>query len=371
MLGKTSKFTRAAIAYKFSAEEAETTLEAINLDVGRTGKITYNAVLSPVKLAGTTVRAATLHNADYIKLMNINKGDKVIVYKAGEIIPKVKKLSENNPNKNYSIKWKTPTSCPSCLSKLKTIEGEVDQYCVNNTCPGIKIKQIIHFCSKSAMDLRGLAINILERFFKIGLIKGVVDIYKLKDRKDEILKLEGFKEKSVNNILNTIENSKNQDLYRLIFGVGIRYVGERTAKLLANNFGNIFLVKKISEEDLLSVKDIGDQTAKAVCSFRNDPDLMSEVNQLFSLGVTPLIPQKVTSFNGKKIAITGTLSKPRSHFIKLMEANGYESSSALSTRTDFLLMGENPGNKKDKAEKMKIKILTEQNFYKLINDEEN
>ena len=371
VLGKTSKFTRAAIAYKFSAEEAETTLEAINLDVGRTGKITYNAVLSPVKLAGTTVRAATLHNADYIKLMNINKGDRVIVYKAGEIIPKVKKLSENNPNKDYSVKWKAPTNCPSCFSKLKTIEGEVDQYCINNECSGIKIKQIIHFCSKSAMDLRGLAINILERFFKIGIIKNVADIYKLKEQKNEILQLEGFKEKSVNNILYTIEKSKNQDLYRFIFGVGIRHVGERTAKLLANNFGNIFSDANISEQDLLKVKDIGEQTAKAVCSFRNNPNLMSEVNELFSLGVKPSIPQKIIPSNGKKVVITGTLSKPRDHFVKLMEANGYESSSALSSNTDFLLIGENPGSKKNKAEKMKIKILTEQNFYKLINDEEN
>ncbi len=363
-IGYTSKFPKYMIAYKFPEEVAETKLIDIFVTIGRTGRVTYNAKLESVQLAGTSVSAATLHNADYIREIDINVGDIVKVKKAGEIIPKVlgvaKKINNN--------KWIEAKKCPICSSKLERHVGEVDQYCVNTSCPGRHQAALEHFVSRGAMNIEGVSNEILRKFILKGFVTDVASLYKLEEYKDQILKLEGFKEKSVNNILESIEKSKNQDLDKLIFGIGIRHVGAKNASILARRFGSMKAIMEASKEEIKDIRDLGPKVAESIYNFFRDQKNVNLINSLLENGVKPKeLPQAKTDlFKGMTFVITGTLSKPRSDFKRIIEENGGNVSNSISKNTSFLLAGEKAGSKKTKAEELNIKILSEDEFNKRL-----
>ncbi|CAM9102381.1 NAD-dependent DNA ligase LigA [Mycoplasma marinum] len=364
-IGYTAKAPKYMIAYKFPEKIATTQLLDIFPTVGRTGRITYNAKLSPVRLAGTVVSAATLHNADYIRELMLDKGDKVKVKKAGEIIPKVIGTVEK---KEVQI-WQEEQYCPECNSYLERVNGEVDQYCINSNCPAILKASIQHFVSRGAMDIVDLGDKIVEKFIDNGFIKKVSDIYRLEENKEQILKLEGFKEKSVGNILRSIENSKTQDLDKFIFGLGIRHVGSKYAKILAKRFGTLERIIKVNEEQLIQIREIGPKVQESVIDyFKTNEEL---INDFLELGMRPKELEESFSniLNGKTFVITGTLTKPRKYFKDLIETNGGNVSNAVSSRTDYLLAGEKAGSKLIKAKSLNVDILNEEKLIEKIKGE--
>ncbi|MCK5867563.1 MAG: NAD-dependent DNA ligase LigA, partial [Mycoplasmataceae bacterium] len=307
-IGNTVKFPKYMIAYKFPEEIAFTELLDIFITIGRTGRVTYNAKLAPIRLAGSTVQAATLHNADYIKEIGINIGDIVMVKKAGEIIPKVVSVFEKKNNE----KWAEATTCPSCKEALSRTEGEVDQYCLNKECDWVKQAKIEHFVSRTAMNIVGVSSEIIRTFIKAGFIKDISDLYKLKEHKEEIIGMPGFKTKSVTKILSSIEESRTQDLDKFIFGLGIRHVGAKNAKIISKRFGSLKVISNLKEEDLLNIREIGPKVAKSLSEFFNKEKnivLIREMELELKDSAKPLS----NKFDGSTFVITGTLSKQRSH----------------------------------------------------------
>ncbi len=365
-IGSTIKFPKYMIAYKFPEEIAETKLLDIFPSVGRTGRITYNAKLSPVRLAGTIVKAATLHNAEYIEELNLNIGDIVKVKKAGDIIPKVLGIKIKNNNK----KWKRNINCPSCNSILIVESGFVDQYCENKNCIQKKISTFEHFVSKNATNIEGFSSETLKTFIKQNLIIDIPSIFELKNKKEKILKLPGWKEKSLNNLLLGIEKSKNLTLDKFIFSLGIRYIGSKNSKILAKRLGSLNNLINSNLKTLESIRDIGDKVANSLILFFKDKKNQELIKKLINLGVNiqkMKIP-KSNIFTNLTFVITGTLTKPRKHFMDIIESYNGNVSNLITSKTDYLLVGKNVGNKLLKAKELNISILNEKQFNEKIKE---
>lgn len=366
-LGYTARAPRWATAFKFPAEEVETELKNIEINVGKTGVVTPVAELEPVELAGTIVKAASLYNFDEIQRLNLNKGDKVIVKKAAEIIPKIVKKAggENEPSK-----FEIPTVCPSCGTKLVKKEGEVGLYCPNTKeCPAQIRGKIEFWCSKEGLDIEGTGKNLVGELIDKGFIRDFADIYALTANK--LMTVDLIKEKSAQNILNGIEKSKTPSLGQFLTALSIKYTGKETAKLLADNFLTLQNVKNATKEELLAVDGIGEKSATAICEYFSDKDNLKLLEKLESVGVIPeneTNEGKSSIFEGKTFVITGTLSKPRSEFENIIKSGKGKVSSSVSKKTSYLLCGENPGSKFDKASDLGIMILTENDFYELMRD---
>ncbi len=367
ILGFTSKYPKWATAYKFPALEVLTKLKDIKFTVGRTGQVTPNAVLEPVRLMGSVISRATLHNEDYVLAKHIKIGDIVSIRKAGDVIPEVVAVKKER-RKGNEIEFKMIENCPICHSKL--VKKDSAYYCVNDKCDKKKIENLIHFVSRDAMYIDGFGDRIIEDFYNMGYLKDIDDFYDLKNYKEELMELEGFGEKSINNLLSSIEKSKNNSLERLLFGLGIRYVGSKTAKILAKKYKNIDNLINAKYEELLEVKDIGERIAKSVVDyFANDNGIIEKlkrhnVNMLY-LGKTNVNE----NFEGKTFVLTGTLSSiTRNEAKEKIEEMGGNVSGSVSKKTDFVIVGENPGSKYDDAIKLNIPMLDEQDFLLKINN---
>ena len=366
-LGFTSKFPKYNIAYKFSDELIETKLLNITLTIGRTGMATYNAQLEPVSLKGTIVSAATLHNFNYVNKLNINIGDDVMIKKAGEIIPKVFSLSKKNNVKMFP----KILFCPYCNELLIDNQLETDQFCKNALCPEIRIRKIIHFVSRKGMDISGFGESWIRKFYELGIIKRFPDIYLLNKKIDEINDIPRIGKKSLDNLLQSIEESKNKNLPSVLFSLGINHLGERNCKLLSQelkSFSNFitFDLKKIE-----SIKDIGPITLNSLAEFLNDDENIKDIKELIHLGIDPH-EEKATHYNNfftnKTFVITGKFKINRNDLKSIIEKNNGKVISAISNKTDYLICGEDFGSKKHKAETLSVKIILEEVLIDLIKE---
>ena len=367
-LGYTSKFPRWAVAFKYKAEQAETRLLSVDFQVGRTGAVTPVANLSPVHLSGTIVKRASLHNEDQIKLLDLHYGDAVIVEKAGEIIPQVVAvIKEKRPNNAKPVKF--IEFCPECGTRLEKKEGEAKHFCFNEWgCPPQILGKIEHFVSRKAMNIIGAEATI-KQLYENGLIKDFADLYYLKE--EDLLKLERFAEKSAKNLLASIEQSKNNELYRLIYALGIRYVGETVAKTLAKHFGSLNKLMKASKEELIAINEIGEKIANSIIEYFNEPKNLEIIEKLRKANVRfeDKEENKVENkLNNAKIVISGIFKNySREEIKELIEKYGGKNVSSISSKTDFVVAGENMGpSKKEKAEKLGVKIISEEEFLKMI-----
>jgi DNA ligase (NAD+) len=369
-IGFTSKFPKWATAFKFPAEEVETILDSIVFQIGRTGVVKPVANLKPVMISGSLVSRATLHNEDFIKTRDIHINDRVIVRKAGEIIPEVLRVVKEKRTGN-EVEFKMISNCPICDSELERKTGEADYYCLNPNCEAKHLEGLIHFASREAYDIDGLGEAILTELYNDGYVKEITDIFRLNNYREDLIKKERFGEKSVENLINAINNSKSNNLDKLLFGLGIRHVGAKTARILAQNHGNIFDFFNIEKEDLESIKDIGKTTAKSVYDYFHDEKNRIMIENLNELGVNlnykDSRTSKETAFTGKSFVITGTLDEySRNEAKAIIEQYGGNVSSAVSKNTDFVIVGEAPGSKYDKAQSLGIHILNEADFKKMI-----
>ena len=363
-LGTTSRVPRWGIAYKFPAEEVLTTLEDIIFTVGRTGKITPNAILSPVHVDGSLVSRATLHNEDYVLSKDLRIGDVVSLRKAGDVIPEVVEAKlERRTGKERAFKM--ITKCPMCNHELERIVGQADWYCLNPHCPAKKIESLIFYASRDAMNIDGLGDQIIEDLYNLEYIKTIDDFYDLEKYKEEILKLEGYGEKSFNNMITAINNSKNNSLERLLCGLGIPGIGKKTAKILAKNFKNLDSLINATYEDLNGIYDIGEVLALNVVNFFKDEINMELINKLKSYGInTEYHAEKLNindNFKDKKFVITGTLEiMKRDELKKYIENAGGTTVDSVSKNVDVVIVGESPGSKYTKAKDLNIEIWTEE-----------
>lgn len=359
-LGYTVKYPKWAVAYKFPAEKVITKLTDIVCTVGRTGQITPNAVLEPIKVAGSTIRRATLHNYPYIVSKDLKIGDYVYLHKAGDVIPEVVgPVLERRPSdaKNYQM----ITECPICGTKLELTDSKIDLYCPNISCPARKINALIHFISRDAMNIDGLGEQIIEDFYNMGLIKDIPDIYTLSKDKEDLIELEGFGNKSVSNLLISIENSKNNSLERLLNGLGISGIGVKSAKLLASRYGTMRNLMNASVEELVKIKDIGNVLAENISNYFDNPANRILISRLEELGLNMTYQGEKTiidsNFQDKKFVITGTISGLSRDEIKHeIELRGGVTSESVSKKTDVVIAGSNPGSKYDKALSLGITI---------------
>lgn len=364
IIGSTAKSPRWAIAYKFPALEVETKLLDIKFTVGRTGNITPNAILEPVMIAGSLVQRATLNNEDFVTSKDIRIGDIVSVRKAGEIIPEVVKVNLEKREKDYP-KFKMIDLCPVCGSKLVREKDEAVHYCLNQNCDGRKKANIIYFASKVAMDIETLGEKVVSLLYDLGFLNKITDIYRLKDHRDELIKLEGFGEKSIDVLLENIEKSKNNPLNRIITSLGIRFVGSKVSKNLCKKFNSLDDFLNANIDDYLAIKDIGLSTSQSLVKyFWENKDL---INELMSLGINPKVEIDNTNhkdeFVGKTFVLTGKLETlTREQATKIIEDFGGSVSSSVSSKTSYVLLGKDPGSKYDKAIKLKVSIITEEEF---------
>ncbi|MDK7676268.1 NAD-dependent DNA ligase LigA [Weeksella virosa] len=370
-LGYTSKSPRWAVAYKFKAEAAETTLESITYQVGRTGAITPVANLHPVQLAGTIIRRASLHNEDIIKKLDIRIGDQVYVEKGGEIIPKIVGVNTDvRPAGTEEIRY--IENCPSCGTKLVRGEGEALHYCLNEDgCPPQIIGRLEHFVYRKAMDIESIGSETAILLHEAGLVNNVADFYTL--TKEMILPLERMAEKSAQNIIDAIENSKQQSFERLLYGLGIRHVGNTVAKKLALHFGTMESLKKATYDELILVEDIGEKIAQSIIAYFDKEEHLELIDRLKTYGLSLELGKEQTpisdKLSGKTFLFTGSLTKfTRAEAQKLVEEHGGKNLSAVSKNLDYLIAGEKAGSKLKKAEELKITVLTEGEFLELINN---
>lgn len=366
-LGYTARAPKWATAFKFPPEEIETELLDIELSVGKTGALTPVAILTSVQLAGTIVKRASLHNFDEIERLHINIGDKVVIKKAAEIIPKV--IKKANPDSDNGI-YPTPTNCPCCNAPLVKPEGEVVLYCSNpKTCPA-QIKGKIEFwCSKDGMDIDGLGEAIVDDAVEKGIIKDIADIYNLTE--EDLMKLDLIKEKSAQNLLKSISDSKNRPLKRFLTSLSIKLVGKETAELIANEFLTLDKVQNATKEALVEIDGVGDKVAESVVEFFKDEDNKKLLEKLHDFGVIPQSAdsEKVSDkFKNLTFVITGTLSKPRSDYEAIIKSMGGKVSSSVSKKTSYVLCGENPGSKFDKATSLGVIIIDENSFKDMVNE---
>lgn len=364
-LGSTAKYPKWAVAFKYPPEEKQTRLVDIEIAVGRTGVLTPTAVLEPVHLAGTTVSRATLHNQDFIAQKGIAIGDTVTVRKAGDIIPEVLCVNEHRSNKHFVF----PDKCPSCGAAVIREEGEAAVRCINPDCPAQLLRNLIHFCSRDAMDIEGLGPAVIETFLDNGLISKTEDIYSLTYDKIAAAQLEGFADKSINNIIASIEKSKQNDLSKLLYALGIRHIGAKAAKLLADRFRTIQAVMDASCEDILEIDGFGEIMAQSVCEFFSSNRARSLIKELSDSGVNmkSLSVVKDNRFEDKTFVLTGTLSMfTRAEASELIESFGGKTSSSVSKKTSYVLAGEAAGSKLDKANALGIEVITEEQFKEMI-----
>ena len=370
-LGFTAKYPRWVIAYKFPAEDVKTRLTDIVCTVGRTGQITPNAVFDPVKVMGSTIRRATLHNGDYINSKNLKIGDNIFVHKAGDVIPEVVGpcLEDRTGNEREFV---MPDKCPICGAGLVLTESGIDLKCPNDLCPARNIESLIHFCDRKAMNIEGLGERIIEDFYNMKFITSIIDIYNIKDRKEELIELEGFGDKSVNKLLDNIEKSKQNSLEKLLFAIGISGIGEKNAKILAKKFMNIDNLMNASLEDLTNISDVGPILANSIYNFFRNEDNIKLINDLKNIGMNmnylgAQIKENEELLN-KRIVVTGTLKKyTRDEIQNLIELNSGLWSTSVTKKTYAVIVGENPGSKYDKAKELNIPIWSEEDFDKVIN----
>ena len=363
-VGATSKFPKWAEAFKYPPEEKETQILDIEINVGRTGVLTPTAIFKPVLIAGSTVSRAVLHNEDFIKLKDIRINDIVIVRKAGEIIPEVVKVKSHSEN---SIPFEMPDVCPSCGSKVSRNENESALRCYNIECPAQLLRRLIHFVSKDAMNIETLGPSVLEQLVKENIVNSPVDLYKLKA--ESLYKIDRMGEKTINNILSAIEGSKSNDLYRLIFGLGIRHIGVKAAKLLAQEFHSIEEIMEAKKEEISAIDGFGDIMADSVKSYFSLDKNRETINTFKELGLNVKASNNVKTdllLKNKIFVLTGTLQKyKRSEATQIIESLGGKVTSSISKKTDYLLFGENPGSKLEKARDFGVQILSEEEFEKL------
>ena len=369
-LGYTSKYPRWAIAYKFPAEEVYTKLTDIIFTVGRTGRITPNAVLEPTLVMGSTIKRATLHNEDYVIAKDLKIGDIVSIHKAGDVIPEVvAPLKERRTGKE--IEFKMISECPICKTKLEKKEGQVDYYCPNIHCPARKVESLIHYASKNAMNIDGLGDEIVEDFFNMGFVKKIEDIYSLDKHRDDLEQLEGYGKKSIDNLVNSIEESKNRSVERLIFGLGISGIGDKTALMLAKKYESIDNLMAATYDDLVAIKDIGPTLAENIFNYFEDIENIKLINNLKELGINTKYLGEREKFNelitNKKFVVTGTIEGySRDEIESIIASYGGTASGSVSSKTNVVIVGKSPGSKYDKALSLGIEIWDEDRTIEIL-----
>lgn len=363
-LGSTSKFPKWALAYKYPPEEKETRLRAIEINVGRTGVLTPTAIFDPIQLAGTTVSRATLHNEDFIREKGVCIGDSIVVRKAGDIIPEVVSVASHSAG---AVPYEMPHNCPSCGAPVFREEGEAAIRCENPDCPAQVLRLLIHFCSRDAMDIDGMGPALLERLYDAGMVHSIADLYVLDY--DQISQFDRLGEKTAQNLRTAIEHSKQNDLSRLLFALGIRHVGAKAAKLLAQEFGEIQAVMDASAEQISAIEGFGSVMAQSVWEYFQLPQSRMLIERLKSSGVNTVCHEKkqVGRFTGMTFVLTGKLSAyTRDEAGKIIENYGGKVSGSVSKKTSYVLAGENSGSKLDKANKLGIPIINEDEFDRMI-----
>ncbi len=367
-IGFTAKAPKWATAYKFSPEEAETILKDITFQIGRTGVVTPVAELEPVFLSGSTVARATLHNEDYILAKDIRIGDTVKVHKAGEIIPEV--IEPVKDKRKHQQPFKMIDACPVCHADLIRKAGEADYYCTNPDCPGKHMNKLIHFASRVAMDIDTLGEKVIETFHELGFLNSIADIYELKDHKEDLMTIPGFGQKKVEKLIKAIEDSKQQTLDRLLFGLGIKHVGGKVAKILVQTFGSLEAISKATKEELINIFDIGDMIAESVVDYFHDENNQQLIETLKRFGLNMTYEKVKTvehEFTGKTFVLTGKLEQlTRDEASEMIEKLGGKVSGSVSKKTDFVLAGSDAGSKLKKAEALGINILDEDAFLRAV-----
>jgi DNA ligase (NAD+) len=366
-LGYTGRAPRWAIAYKFTAQSGVTQLRAITVQVGRTGKLTPVAELEPVFIGGTTVSRATLHNADFIERLGLKLGDWVRVERGGDVIPKVVEVVEDAEHARGAFYFTFPSECPECGSAAVRIEGEVDFRCVNADCPAKLRESLLHFASRGVMNIDGLGEAVVQQLLDRGLVKSVADLYKLK--KEELLALDRFAEKSAAALLDEIEGSKKSGLARVLMGLGIRFVGERTAQLLAEEFGSIEAIERATAEELERVEEVGPRISQSIIEFFAQPANRALIESLKAAGVLMRAEKKRRSAHlaGLTFVLTGTLpTLTREEAKAKIEAAGGKTAGSVSKKTSYVVAGEEAGSKLDKARELKIPVLDEAGLLALL-----
>ena len=363
-LGSTSKFPKWAVAFKYPPEEKQTKVIDIEINVGRTGVLTPTAVFEPVLVAGSTVSRATLHNQDFIAEKDIRIGDTVIIRKAGDIIPEVLNVVEHAENAEPYV---MPTVCPSCGAAVVREEGEAAVRCLNTDCPAQLLRNLIHFCSRDAMDIEGLGESNLELFVNEGLLRTSADIYSLKE--EQIVPLERMAEQSAKNIVEAVRVSKENDLSKLIFALGIRHIGQKAAKLLSERFGTMTEVMNASFDDIMTIDGFGKIMAESVVEYFDMPQTKELIDRLMAAGLNmkSLKEVKDMRFAGKTFVLTGTLpTYSRKEAAEIIESFGGKTASSVSKKTDYVLAGEEAGSKLTKAQSLGITVISEDEFNEMI-----
>ncbi len=363
-LGSTSKFPKWALAYKYPPEEKETTLLDIEINVGRTGVLTPTGIFEPTLLAGTTVSRATLHNQDFIDEKGICIGDKVIIRKAGDIIPEVLCVVSHGEN---AVPYRIPDVCPSCGGKVTREEGEAALRCCNPDCPNQLLRNLIHFCSRDAMDIEGMGTAVLETFVNEGMIKTAADIYSL-DR-EKIASIERMGEKTADNLIAAAEKSKGNDLARLIYALGIRHIGQKAGALLSDKFGTMDALMNATAEEIAEIEGFGLIMAKSVEEFFSHEESRQLIADLKAVGVNMESQKQIVDmrFEGKTFVLTGTLSMyKRSEAEKIIESFGGKASGSVSKKTSYVLAGEDAGSKLKKANELGVTVISEEEFAEMI-----
>lgn len=369
-LGYTVKTPKWATAYKFPALEVFTKLKDIKFSVGRTGQVTPNAILEPVRVAGSVISKTTLHNEDYVKEKDIRIGDIVVIKKAGDVIPEVVRVDKTRRT-GKEIPFEMATHCPICGEGLIRKENESAYYCVNPTCDATKIEGLIHYVNRHAMNMLGFGDNIIEDFYNMGYLKRIPDFYKLYNKKEEIMELEGFGEKKIQNLLDSVKKSKENSLERLLFALGIRHVGSKTAKILAQHFGDMDAMMEANYDDLVAIKDIGEMIGKSIVAYFQDSENKKIIEELKEYQVNmkylggPVIENEV--FAGRTFVLTGSLSQiTREEAKEKIETLGGKVTSSVSVKTSVVIVGENPGSKYEKAKELGIEIWSEADFIQYL-----
>lgn len=373
-LGSTAKVPRYATAYKFPAERVQTRLLDIVITVGRTGKITPNAVLEPVRIAGTTVSAAQLHNEDMILSKDLRINDIVVVQKAGEIIPEV--VSSVKERRDGSqVPYVYPTHCPVCGSRLVRLEGEAAHYCINQDCPARVVESMIHFASRDAMDIDTLGDKKIEQLHEFGFLNSIEDIYFLHEHREELLEKRGYQKKSVDKMLETIETSKKQPLALLLYGLGIRQVGKKAAAILANYFDSMDALMKADVDTLVSINDIGPITAQSIVEFFKDESNQKLIQTLKEQGLNMIQEKqeiKASRFTNKTVVLTGTLEHyTRNEAKEILENLGANVSGSVSKKTDYVIYGTAAGSKLAKAQNLGVATMSEEEFVEEVENAQN
>lgn len=366
-LGFTGKAPRWAVAHKYAARAGETVIEDILIQVGRTGKLTPVAALRPVPIGGTTVSRATLHNQDEIERLGVRIGDWVVVERGGDVIPKVVRVLEDRDKKAPRREFRFPSKCPECGGHVIREEGEADHRCVNAACPAKLRESILHFASRGVMNIEGMGESLVNQLADSGMVRNVADIFYLK--KDDFLKLERIGEKTAQNVLDQIERARKLPLERVIMGLGIRFVGERTAQFLAEHFGSMDKIMAASEDELKEVNEVGPRIAHSIREFFDEKQNRELVERLRQAGLTfkGEVKQRGTQLADKTFVITGTLpTYSRDDAKKLIEDAGGRVSGSVSKKTDYLLAGEEAGSKLDKAKELKVPVISEEQLLKML-----